>query len=128
MPSWHAVTSVQWSNNGWELPNSLYVNDEPSGSVEHVLPQKPGEDWRQFTDDEAAASYRRIGNLALLEARHNSGLKSATFEEKRQIYAQAPYPLTAQIAEFEKWSKVEINQRQKALADLAVKTWPLSAD
>jgi hypothetical protein len=94
---------------------------------EHVLPEKPGDNWPEFTADEVATCYRRIGNMALLDPEQNSDLKSLGFADKKAVYANASAPLTSQSAASENWAKKEISDRQKALADLAVKPWSLSA-
>ena len=63
--------------------------------------------------------------MALLLAKNNSDLKSADFVTKKAVYKDTPYDLTRQIAEMDKWTVLEIDARQKRLAELAVKTWPL---
>jgi hypothetical protein len=65
----------------------------------------------------------RLGNLALLRASDNSKLKSEAFSEKK-VYAACPYELTSQVAGLDEWTRDTITQRQKKLAQIAVKTWP----
>jgi hypothetical protein len=105
----------------WHIPN----DDRSVINLEHVLPQKPEGNWPQFTNEEAAFYYRRLGNLALLRSSENSDLKSANFATKRPIYANCPYVLTKQIAEAADWTKVAISDRQKSLAQYALKAWPI---
>ena len=107
----------------------LYLpNDDPGAvTLEHVLPRKPEGNWPQFSDELAEAMHRRLGNLVLLDAKGNSDLKSAAFQAKKKIYAATPYELTNQVAKFTAWTTAEINQRQRDMAKLAVKTWPLIA-
>jgi hypothetical protein len=62
-----------------------------------------------------------IGNQALLRASDNADLRSIGFAEKKKIYAQSPYVLTNQIAEATVWSVAAIVQRQKTLADVALR-------
>ena len=110
-------------------PHPLYLpNDDPGVvNLEHVLPRRPDGNWPQFSDEEAEALHRRLGNLALLNAKGNSDLKSAGFDEKKKVFATTPYELTKQIATLTQWTPIEINERQKKMAELAVRTWPLSA-
>lgn len=105
----------------WHIPN----DDRSIINLEHVLPDKPEGNWPLFSDDEVKLYKNRIGNLALLRASENSELKSADFNQKRQIYVNCPYVLTSQIAELDNWTVEEINERQRALADLAVRAWPI---
>jgi Protein of unknown function (DUF1524) len=64
----------------------------------------------------------------MLEIRLNSELRSDSFGAKKKVYATSVSPVTRQIATVEEWGKEQIIERQRALAELAVKTWPLSAD
>ena len=63
---------------------------------------------------------------ALLKTGANSNLKSASFDEKKKVYAQSSYELTNQIATLDDWTTSTIVDRQKVLADLAVRTWTTS--
>lgn len=105
----------------WHIPN-----DDPSSiNLEHILPDRPEGNWPQF-DDETAKLYRnRIGNFALLKASENSHLRSAGFATKKQTYIASPYLTTSEIGNYADWAPSEIDRRQSALADLAVKAWPI---
>jgi hypothetical protein len=94
-------------------------------NLEHVLPQRPEANWPNFNDDEVKTYSKRIGNLALLRARANSDLRSAGFDEKKKVYRDAPYKLTSAIAKEPGWGPEQISNRQKQLAELAVRAWPL---
>jgi hypothetical protein len=105
----------------------LYV-DKSTGTLEHVLPTNPGAHWPHFSREEADVFSRRIGNLALLNDKDNSNLKSLSFDEKRPVLAKAADQLTAQMGSQSEWTKQGIAARQRSMASLAVKAWPLSAD
>ncbi len=68
---------------------------------------------------------KRIGNLALLLAKSNSDLKSMDFKSKKAVYKDSPYELTRQIATVNDWTPEKISERQKGLAELALRAWPL---
>ncbi len=104
----------------WFVPH----DDSQVINLEHVLPKRPENNWPQFDEDEVRRYTTRLGNLALLMASDNSQLKSEAFKDKKQVYANASYLLTSQIADVEKWTTGTIAERQKILAKLAVKTWP----
>ena len=105
----------------WFIPN----DDRETINLEHVLPTDPMGNWNSFDPVVARADVKRIGNLALLLAKHNCDLRSANFETKRGVYENTPYVLTSQIATVHEWNHDRIVERQKLLAELAVKTWPL---
>jgi Protein of unknown function DUF262/Protein of unknown function (DUF1524) len=104
----------------WFVPQG----DRSIINLEHVLPQKPEGNWNHFTEDDVALYAKRLGNLVLMRASDNSHVKSASFREKKQIYAKSPYVLTSQIGGLEEWTVASIVDRQKRLAELAVTTWP----
>jgi hypothetical protein len=93
--------------------------------LEHILPEQPGANWPQFDEDTARIYVRRIGNLALMLAKNNSDLRSSDFKTKKAVYKASPYELTRMVSKSPSWTKNEIGERQKALATLALKAWPL---
>jgi len=105
----------------WFIPN-----DDPQAiNLEHVLPVRPDASWTTF-DQEAAETYvRRLGNQALLLAKANADLRSASFEDKKKVYENAPYETTRHISKAPEWTADQIVARQKILAKLAVQAWPL---
>jgi len=105
----------------WFIPN----DDRQTINLEHVLPESPDGRWPEF-DEEAVRTYvKRIGNLALLLAKNNSDLRSDSFPTKKVVYKESPYELTRQISTVSKWTPREIESRQKVIAELALKAWPL---
>ncbi len=105
----------------WFIPN----DDKQVINLEHVLPQSPEQNWPDFNEEDAKTYARRIGNMALLLAKTNSDLHSGDFKTKKASYKNSPYELTRMIAKSPSWTKEEISSRQKTLADLALKAWPL---
>jgi hypothetical protein len=105
----------------WFIPN----DDTQAINLEHILPEQPGKNWPSFDEDTARIFVRRIGNLALLLAKSNSDLKSASFSEKKAVYKNSPYELTRMLSKVFAWTKDSISARQRTLAELALKAWPL---
>jgi len=52
-------------------------------------------------------------------------LRSSSFKVKKAVYKNSPYELTRMVSKVSSWAKEEITERQKTLADLALKAWPL---
>jgi len=105
----------------WHIPN----NDRSVINLEHILPEKPEGNWPLFSDDEVKLYKNRIGNLALLRASENSGLKNISFADKKVIYGKCPYVLTSQVAQAVNWTTIGITERQVVLSSLALKAWPI---
>jgi hypothetical protein len=119
------LRALQLTANNEKDPWFIPTDDKQVINLEHVLPTSPEGNWPEFTQEDVMRYAPRLGNLALLRAVDNSGLRSAPFSEKRAVYEKAPYSLTAQIAEVAVWTTQAIESRQKGLAELAKKTWPI---
>ena len=94
-------------------------------NLEHILPEKPEDKWPKVDEEKLRSYSKRIGNLALLLAKSNSDLRSADFTTKKVVYEHTPYVLTSQIATVGEWDEHQITERQKVMAELALKAWPL---
>jgi hypothetical protein len=105
----------------WHIPN----DDRSVINLEHVLPEKTEGNWPQFSTEEVKIYYRRIGNLVLLRASDNSTLKSAGFTEKKRTFKNSSYELTRHISSLDNWRVEDIIARQKLLAEIAVRAWPI---
>jgi len=105
----------------WFIPN----DDRQAINLEHVLPERHDGKWTEFNEESAKVNLKRIGNMALLLATTNSDLGNANFSQKKVVYRASPYELTLQIAHLKNWGPKEISDRQKVLAELALKAWPL---
>lgn len=105
--------------------HELLPNPDPSElNLEHVLPENPAKgSWSQFSEEERRAYTRRIGNMLLLTERMNSKLRNNPYDEKCKIYAKSDLILTKEVAKYDEWTKEVIEERQKTLAELAVKAW-----
>lgn len=100
-------------------------NDDTVITLEHVLPQSPGENWPSVEPAVHSTYYRRLGNMTLLAETPNRDIGNDAFDDKKNTYGLSSYRLTKEIAANHKWGSTEIEQRQQRLAELAVKTWPL---
>ena len=105
----------------WHIPN----DDVNVINLEHVLPQKPSNNWPQFTTEEIKLFSKRLGNMVLLQKSQNTMIQNSAFSVKQPILSRSPYNLTSQIGQVSDWTPTEIVQRQKVLAALALRTWPV---
>lgn len=109
---------------GEKYPQMLPSDDTAAVNLEHVMPVNPALEWG-ISQEIAAAYHKRLGNMVLLNAKQNVEIGNGVFDQKKPILAASPFILTSQVAEFEKWTQLEIEQRQLRLAELAPKVWPL---
>jgi hypothetical protein len=100
-------------------------NEDSIISLEHVLPQNPGEGWAGIDPALMAAYYKRVGNMVLLQAGPNAHIGNKPFNEKKTALAKSTYQLTSEVAMNNSWGPEQIEERQKKLAQIALETWPL---
>lgn len=104
----------------------LSEDDETVGSLEHVLPRSPDKNVWNLDDDTIARLSHRIGNLALLAPADNSNRGNDSFKKAKVYYAKSPFRLTQDLATYgDDWGESQIDDRQRKMADLAVKVWPI---
>ncbi|MCH7519556.1 MAG: DUF1524 domain-containing protein [Candidatus Dadabacteria bacterium] len=100
-------------------------NEDLVINLEHVIPENPSNGWGHILPEVAAAYYRRIGNLVLLQATKNSIIGNSSFKDKRKVLSKSSFILTQEVGKETSWDVDEIKKRQERLAKLAVTTWPL---
>lgn len=99
-------------------------------NLEHILPQKPddlGKDWPEFKGEHFQSNLKKIGNLCLMKSKLNSKISNGKFIIKKENHAikKSDFILTKEIKGYDNWTPVTILDRQKKLAELALKTWNL---
>jgi hypothetical protein len=107
--------------------------DLPLITVEHVLPQHPGDGsrWMNVFDDRQREYWtHRLGNLVLLNRVKNSAAQNYDFTEKKAKYftgrnGAVPFALTSQVLQHDDWTPDVLATQQKNLVALLVKEWGL---
>lgn len=110
-----------------ELKN--IVNTVPT--IEHILAQTPdfAPESLGFKDMEDFCSYEhRLGNLSLLEKSLNSAIQKRVPLIKVELgYDRSIFPMTkklgSEIANYSKFTKVELDKRTKELREYCMKRW-----
>lgn len=101
--------------------------DSPAYSLEHILPENPGEGWSGFTDEQHAEFLYRLGNLTLLETKPNRALGNQDFDTKRISYVGSSFLITRKVAEQnQEWTVDRIAERQRWMAQQATSIWRIS--
>jgi len=103
------------------------ANDDPAVmTIEHVMPTNCTEDtWQNVDEETKQRCCKRLGNLCVLNKSANNTIGDASFTDKKPTLSQAPFKLTSEIATETDWNYAAIERRQKRLANLAVKAWPV---
>ncbi|MEI5135523.1 DUF1524 domain-containing protein [Streptomyces libani] len=100
--------------------------------VEHVLPQRPAQQWFDLLAEEAEDGQsadelhgllvHTLGNLTL--SADNARLSNHPFRRKQQILDSSALRMNQQIAAQQRWGRAEILTRAAELAEKAVQLWP----
>jgi hypothetical protein len=81
------------------------------------------EPWEQLAGidpETASANYRRIGNMVIMQAKQNSMVGNGSFAVKKPYLKASAFQLTSDVYAYDDWGVVEVNDRQKKLAKLAI--------
>ncbi|MDT3662907.1 MAG: DUF262 domain-containing protein [Anaerobiospirillum sp.] len=105
------------------------VKIDDSYSIEHIMPQKLSEEWREELGPEAEEIHKtwlhRMANLTLTA--YNSKYSNSSFADKRSMehgLASSPLRLNQAIAKCEHWGPKEMAARAQSLIEKALKIWP----
>ncbi|MGA5383501.1 GmrSD restriction endonuclease domain-containing protein [Streptomyces pseudogriseolus] len=101
-------------------------------TVEHVMPQSPGDEWLRALSEEAddaetpeelhARFQHTLGNLTLTAV--NAELSNHPFERKQDLLRGSHLEMNRRIAATERWGVREILTRADELANRAITLWP----
>lgn len=98
--------------------------DSTSFTVEHVVPQSPGEGWEHMSEMEIDANLYRIGNLTMLEQDLNVKVANMDFTYKCSEYQHSKYRITQDIVkDFLEWGPKQVGDRQRKMAKVATSIW-----
>lgn len=110
------------------INNSSLDYEFDNGTLEHILPENPTDEWFEFFPRDSEESFiYKIGNFTILEPDANRVIGNKTYTEKKPHYEKSRYAITKQIA-FKIWNPDNILYRQKNLAKQAKAIWSLNYD
>lgn len=119
------LSAIENYHRGQENPELLVNTNPDSVNLEHILPENPGDNWPNFTEDDVRTYVKRIGNLTLMKAKENNDFKSSSFNIKKGKYKESELWITKSLADFDEWTIESIKTRQKNLAEIVLKTWSI---
>lgn len=100
-------------------PNVEAVN------LEHIMPLERAPHWKGIPMEQHENYVKRLGNLALLDRVLNEKIGNLPFTEKVEALKASNVSMTREVAAAGSWDANAIDERQKQMAKLAVKAWPL---
>ncbi len=110
-----------------QLAGQDYDFNSDTFNLEHVLPQNPGADWKQFSEEEIESMVFRLGNMTLLQSSANRDQGNDNYTTKRPVYANSGFVVTRKLAEENaEWNPERIAARQSWMAKQAIAIWQIS--
>jgi uncharacterized protein with ParB-like and HNH nuclease domain len=110
---------IEYFSDDSEHPTFQPINNKLH--LEHILPQKPTDDWKKkFTDEEIDIWTNALANLTLLSMRKNIQAQNYSFDEKKKAYQNkdnvvSSFKITQDILTYLKWTVVELEDREEKL-------------
>lgn len=99
-------------------------------SIEHIMPQHLTPEWKKELGEDYAIIHEtwlhRLANLTLTA--YNSSYSNNTFEEKKKMphgFMDSGIRMNQKIAQNDKWTIKEIEQRNADIQDIALKIWEM---
>jgi len=123
---WKRLIRYIFSSLEEERGNPPINFDDPSISIEHILPENPSSEWeQQFTPDDQELFLYRLGNYVLLDESKNRDCGDLPFDKKKKIYADSEFKLAQEISRLDHWDKEQLEIQQDKLAKIATHFWRL---
>lgn len=104
-------------------------------TVEHILPQNPGNGWVSFADADRVRITDTLGNLVLLTSRKNSSASNLPYADKVKVYfglghgtassKRATYASAQELAHIVEWDLIAYDARHARHVDILSKRWRL---
>jgi len=111
-----------------ELDNNPAPVDLSALSVEHLMPQKPTEEWLEELDADMETyldNLHRLGNLTLATKSDNSKMRNLMWEYKNAILKDTAHlTLNMEIIPIAKWNLARIEERTKSLIERICDLYP----
>ncbi len=101
--------------------NQSYISIGSKLHLEHVLPQKPTDDWKEIFDKENLEKWTNsLANLTLLSMRKNIQAQNYSFEKKVEAYQNkdnvvSSFLVTQDIINCKKWDVSALEKRENHL-------------
>ena len=97
-------------------------------TIEHVMPQKLTDEWKDALGDDAEEIHGRhrdrLPNLTLSGDVTNTVMGTGTFAAKRRMYRESSIGITRSLADETDWNEEALERRSEFLARRALDRWP----
>lgn len=120
MPSRQTAKKIRFLLSEMEAHLGFNSCDFNKTTLEHICPYNPEQQWVDSFGEGVNDVKDRLGNMLLLD---KDELKRSSFKEKTAAYSKVEYKLAQKVSEYGEWNIESVNEQQKWMAGVAVKTW-----
>lgn len=121
-----------WSRINRELTTSEKI-DETELSDEHILPQKPNDEWKKYLKDKGIMDNEkineliyRIGNQTAMDVKMNRKAKNKFFDKKRdEHYKNSKMIINEELKSIKDWTEKDISNREKKYFPIVKEIWKI---
>lgn len=114
-----------------EIKNVYELIANGTYTVEHIMPQTLSKNWQDALGENWKEIHEkwvnRLANLTLTA--YNSKYQNSSFIKKRDVengYRDSGIRMNQRIANYEKWTIEELEERNQEMLDKATKIWPMA--
>ena len=109
------------------MSKSDYDAESERYTIEHILPDNPGEEWPDYDEQRDGPFIYRLGNFTLLDKTKNRDIGNADFKDKCNAYKDSEFVITKKISEdYLEWNAEKIIHRQTWMAKQALAIWRIN--
>ena len=99
-----------------ELINPRSSAEHLEGEIEHILPNRWGNDWYdKWNEENASEAMHTLGNLVLLKKSQNIKASNRFFETKKKIYGDSEFSEAKDLCEVDNWDYNDYKNRHEAV-------------
>lgn len=115
---------VQFENRFPGRQSRLKKIDYADATLEHIMPRETSQ-WKLSKSELEmhSDSLGKIGNLTLLTGSKNASISNKPFSKKKTAYGGEHLAINKFVVECDRWTSVEIADRQRELSEIAIKIW-----
>ena len=104
--------------------NHEITRDPQLVNIEHIMPKTINKKSWPDIDTETHEKYlNRLGNLVLLDDALNKKISNKPFAYKKNLYKKSLIKPNQDLQKYDEWTPKQIEERQKELAEIALKIW-----
>ena len=109
------------------IKKHAYDFEDATTSIEHIMPENPQNGWRHIDESDYDNFVYRLGNMTLLDQKHNKTIGNAEYSKKIRVYKESEFALTRKITtDYDEWNLEKIDALQNWMTKQAKSIWKIN--